>query len=396
MTTPREIQGKTEAMREWLVETRRDFHMHPELGFEEQRTAQRVTEALRSFGLEVREGVGKTGVIGLLRAEVPGRTLGLRADMDALPIQEENDVPYRSMVPGKMHACGHDAHTTMLLGAARLLAENRHWLRGRRGAVKFVFQPGEEGFAGAKAMIEDGALSDPPIDLFLAAHVYPLLPVGTIAVTPGPALAASDRFRVTIVGKGGHAAHPQKTRDPVLAAAQTIVALQSLVSRNTAPLDAAVLSVTKIEGGTAFNVIPNEVALGGSVRTLRQEVQQQMIEGIERVVKGVTQALGMSYRYEYSEGYPILVNDEAAVAFVRQVAGKVVGEAAVQQIEPSMGAEDFAFFLQQVPGVMYRVCTGNPAKGITEMVHSSRFDIDEDALPIGVRVFAQAALDFLE
>ena len=182
----------------------------------------------------------------------------------------------------------------------------------------------------------------------------------------------------------------------MLAAAQTVVALQSLVSRNTAPLDAAVLSVTKIEGGTAFNVIPNEVALGGSVRTLRKEVQRQMIEGIERVVKGVTQALGMSYRYEYSEGYPSLVNNDAAVAFLRQVAAKVVGEAAVQQIEPSMGAEDFAFFLERVPGVMYRVCTGNPAKGITEMVHSSRFDIDEDALPIGVRVFAQAALDFLE
>jgi amidohydrolase len=388
-----QLSPEVAGMAEELAATRRDFHMHPELGYEERRTAGIVAARLRELGLEIREGVAETGVIGLLRGGRPGPTVLLRADMDALPIQEASEVPYRSRTPGVMHACGHDGHTAILLGTARVLATQRERLPG---TVKFVFQPAEEGGAGADRMIAAGALENPTVDAAFGLHLWNFGPIGAIGVREGPMMACSDAFDLTVRGQGGHAAAPHRAIDPVVTAAHLIVALQSLVSRETDPLQSAVVTVGRIQGGDARNVIPDQVLLQGTVRTFDPALRQAMPQRLERIARGVTEAFGGKYELSYRFGYPCLVNDAAMAEVVRAAARPVVGEEHVVVAPPVMGAEDMSYFLQRVPGCFFRVGSANAERGLTRPHHNPCFDFDEAALPIGVEVLAGAARRFLD
>jgi amidohydrolase len=387
------LSAEVAAMAEELVATRRDLHAHPELGYQERRTAGIVAGRLREMGIEVREGVAETGVIGLLRGARPGPTVLLRADMDALPIQEASEVPYRSQAPGVMHACGHDGHTAILLGTARVLAAQRERLPG---AVKFVFQPAEEGGAGADRMIAEGALADPTVEAAFGLHMWNDGPIGAIGVREGPMMASADAFDLTVQGRGGHAAGPHRTIDPILTAAHMIVALQSLVSRETDPLQSAVVTVGRIQGGDIRNVIPDHVLLQGTVRAFDAALRQAIPQRLERMVRGVTEAFGGAYELAYHFGYPCLVNDAAMAEVVRAAARPVVGDEHVLVAPQVMGAEDMSYFLQQVPGCFFRVGSANAERGLTRPHHNPGFDFDEAALPIGVEVLAGAARRFLE
>ena len=388
-----QLSPEVEAMAGELAATRRDLHAHPELGFEERRTAGIVAARLRELGIEIREGVAETGVIGLLRGARPGPTVLLRADMDALPIQEASEVPYRSQTPGVMHACGHDGHTAILLGTARVLAAQRERLPG---TVKFVFQPAEEGGAGADRMIAEGAMEDPAVDAAFGLHLWNFGPVGAIGVREGPMMACSDAFDLTVRGQGGHAAAPHRAIDPVVTAAHLIVALQTLVSRETDPLQSAVVTVGRIQGGDARNVIPDQVLLQGTVRTFDAVLREAMPQRLERIARGVTEAFGGNYELSYRFGYPCLVNDAAMSEVVRAAARPIVGEEHLVVAPPVMGAEDMSYFLQRVPGCFFRVGSANAERGLTRPHHNPCFDFDEAALPIGVEVLAGAARRFLE
>ena len=377
-----------------LVATRRDLHAHPELGFQEHRTAALVAERLRGLGYDVRTGVGRTGVVGVLRggAAGGGRTVLLRADMDALPIQEAGEAPYRSTAPGVMHACGHDAHVAIGLAVARRLAAARaEW----RGTVKFAFQPAEENGNGAEAMIADGALAAPAVDAAFGLHVINSLPVGTISATSGPIMGSVDNFTIRIRGKGGHAAMPQDAVDPVLAAAQVVTALQSLVSRAADPFDHLVVSVTRVAAGTASNVIPDDAELEGTVRSLGGRIYADVAERLTRIVTGVAAALGCTAAVDYRRWTPVTVNDEAMTALVARVAGALVGPANVRTDARMLGGEDFSLFLQKVPGCFAWVGSANAARGLDAPHHSPRFDIDEAALPIGADLLERVAREYL-
>jgi amidohydrolase len=380
-----------------LVATRRDLHAHPELAFQEHRTASIVAERLGALGYEVKTGVGRTGVVGVLRgAAAPGgkagRTVLLRADMDALPISEANDVPYRSTAPGVMHACGHDAHVAIGLAVARRLAASRaSW----RGTVKFVFQPAEEGGNGALAMIEDGALEAPKVDAAFGLHVMNNIPVGSIAATAGPIMGSVDRFTIRIRGKGGHAAMPHEAVDPVLAAAHVVTALQSLVSRATDPFAQLVVSVTQIRAGDAFNVIPEVAELGGTVRSMGGRLYDEAPQRLTAVVTGVAGGLGCTAEVEYVRQTPPTINNGAMTSLVARVAAELVGEAAVLSSARTLGGEDFSFFLQRVPGCFAWVGSQNPVKGYDAPHHSPRFDIDEEAMLIGANLLERVAREYL-
>jgi amidohydrolase len=375
-----------------LVALRRDLHRHPELGFREHRTAGIVADRLRSLGLEVKTGVGKTGVIGLLKGARPGKTLLIRADMDALPVQEENTHDYASTVKGVMHACGHDAHTAIGLTAARVLAARRDRLAG---TVKFVFQPAEEGDGGGKAMVEDGALEAPKVDAALALHLWNSLPVGVVGVRNGATWASSDHLEITIVGKGGHAAYPNAAVDPIVVGAEVVLALQTIVSRQLKPTLPAVVSITKFDAGTTNNVIPPEATLLGTVRLYDESLREDVRRRIERVVKGVCEAHGAAHRCRYTYAYPVTANDPGLAAFVREVAGGVVGAGRVIEHEATMGAEDMAFFFQRVPGCYFVIGSMNAEKGLTYPHHHPKFDFDEACLPLGVELFVRAAERYL-
>ena len=387
------LSPEVAAMAEELVAIRRDLHAHPELGYEERRTAGIVATRLRELGIEVQEGVAETGVIGLLRGARPGPTVLLRADMDALPIQEASEVPYRSQTPGVMHACGHDGHTAILLGTARVLAAQRERLPG---VVKFVFQPAEEGGAGADRMIAAGALEGPAVDAAFGLHLWNHGPIGAIGVREGPMMACSDAFDLTVKGQGGHAAAPHRAIDPVVIAAHLIVALQTLVSRETDPLQSAVVTVGRVQGGDVRNVIPDQVLLQGTVRTFDAGLRQALPQRLERIARGVTEAFGGQYDLSYRLGYPCLVNDAAMAEVVRAAACPIVGEEHVVVAPPVMGAEDMSYFLQRVPGCFFRVGSANAERGLTRPHHNPCFDFDEAALPIGVEVLAGAARRFLD
>ncbi|CAA9579117.1 MAG: N-acetyl-L,L-diaminopimelate deacetylase [uncultured Thermomicrobiales bacterium] len=377
-----------------VVADRRYLHQHPELGFQEENTARFVAEKLRSFGIETRTGVAKTGVVGLLRGDRPGKTVLLRADMDALPIEELNDVPYKSGTPGVMHACGHDSHTAMLLGVARLLAERKDEIKG---TVKFVFQPSEEvPPGGAKPMIEEGVLEDPRVDAAFGVHIGQDLPVGTIGVCAGPTNAASDGFIATIKGVGGHAARPHGCVDPIVVAAQCIGALQTLVSREVNPLRQAVITVGSLHAGTVSNIIPEEAIMKATVRTFDEEVRQNLAERIPALITGIAAAMRAEAEVQYRFGYPALVNDPAMTDLVRAVAREVVGPDKVVEREPGMGGEDMSYFLQRVPGCFFRIGSRNYERGLIHGHHHPRFDIDDEgALPVGVAAVAAVALRFL-
>lgn len=356
---------------------RRDFHAHPELGYDVHRTAARVAELLESFGVdEIVTGIGRTGVVAVIRGRGPGRTIGLRADMDALPITERTGAAYKSLTDGKMHACGHDGHTAMLLGAAKYLAETRNF----DGTAILIFQPAEEGGAGGRAMVEDGLMERFGIEEVYGLHNMPGRPLGTFGVRAGGIMAASDEFNITIEGSGGHAAIPHTTVDPVIVAAQLIIALQTLVSRNVDPMRSAVLSVTMLQAGNAFNVIPQTVKLTGTIRTLDEEVRDFMEARLRQVSDGIATTFGAKATVNYRRGYPVTVNAPAQASFAAEVAAEVVGADRVEpSADASMGGEDFSYMLRARPGAY--VFLGN---GKSSDLHSDTYDFNDEIIPVGV------------
>ena len=381
-----------EEMKDWLIEIRRTIHMHPELGFEEVETSKLTCQWLEKFGLQVQKGVATTGVIGLLQGKKPGKTVAIRADMDALPMEEARPVPYASKVKGKMHACGHDAHVAMLLGVARFFSSIPDRVKGN---IKWIFQPAEEGGGGGRVMVEQGVLENPKVDAIFGTHVFPLLPAGKVGYYEREGLAATDRFTVKIVGKGGHGAFPHLCKDPVLAAGHFITQIHSVVSRNINPIESGVITIGKVSGGTAFNIIPDEVELLGTVRSLTPEVQEELKKRIEEVARGVAQSFGMDYRYDFEYGYPMLINDPEMSKLVARACSKGIGRENVVVVKPAMGGEDFSYYLQKVPGAFFRLGNRNEAKGTIHPYHSSLFDVDEDILPLGVEMFVRIIDEYL-
>ena len=376
-----------------LVNIRRHLHENPELGFEEVATAQYIADYLAGLGLEVTSQVAKTGVVALLRGARPGKTVAIRADMDALPIQELNEVPYKSKHPGKMHACGHDAHVAAAIGAARILWELRDQINGN---VKFIFQPAEEAPGGAEPMIAAGVLENPAVDAIIGGHVWGSLESGIIEVMSGPTMASSDIIRLKIIGKGGHAAQPHTTIDPIVIASEIVGALQKLVSRQTDPFESVVISICSFHAGDVFNVIPHSAYLEGAVRTLNNELRQELPHKIEKIIRGITEPYGATYELDYYLGYPVTVNDPGVTETVRKAAVSVLGADKVRvAARASMGGEDYAYFLNKVPGTYIRIGTRNPEKGICQEMHHPRFDIDEAVLELTPVVYAQAAFYLL-
>ena len=376
-----------------LVNIRRHLHENPELGFEEVATAQYIADYLAGLGLEVTSQVAKTGVVAQLRGARPGKTVAIRADMDALPIQELNEVPYKSKHPGKMHACGHDAHVAAAIGAARILWELRDQINGN---VKFIFQPAEEAPGGAEPMIAAGVLENPAVDAIIGGHVWGSLESGIIEVMSGPTMASSDIIRLKIIGKGGHAAQPHTTIDPIVIASEIVGALQKIVSRQTDPFEAVVISICSFHAGDVFNVIPHSAYMEGAVRTLNNELRQELPHKIEKIIRGITEPYGATYELDYYLGYPVTVNDPGVTETVRKAAVSVLGADKVRvAARASMGGEDYAYFLNKVPGTYIRIGTRNPEKGICQEMHHPRFDIDEAVLELTPVVYAQAAFDLL-
>lgn len=377
-----------------LVKIRRTLHQNPEIGTREYETGNYIAGLLESLGLEVQRGVAGTGVVALLRGGLPGKTVALRADMDALPVQELGDAPYKSKKDGMMHACGHDAHMTCSIGTAMLLAEHRDQIAGN---VKFIFQPDEEGLGGAEPMIKAGALENPKVDAIVGGHVWGSLDSGKVAVKQGAIMASSDMIRLTIRGKGGHCAQPHTTIDPVAIGSEIVGALQKVVSRQNDPNEAVVISICIFKAGSAFNVIPNEAYLEGAVRALNNEVRKNVACQIETVIKGITEAFGATYELDYHFGYPVTVNDLSVTEKVRQSAIKVMGPDQVIVVDrASMGAEDFAYYLLERPGTFIWIGIRNPEKGICHEIHNPRFDIDEEIFRTIPVVYAQAILDLLK
>lgn len=373
-----------------LVAWRRALHKRPELGFAEHETAAFIAARLRELEMDVKTGVAKTGVVGVLRAKAPSRPpVLLRADMDALPILEAPGRSYGSEIAGKMHACGHDGHMAMLLGAASVLSAVRE--RTDRDVV-FCFQPGEEGFGGADAMIREGVLSENGVAEAYGLHLWSLFPVGTVQVRSGPTMAAQDEFVAAMVGKGGHGAMPHEACDPVVAAAQAVVALQSVVARSIDPIQPAVVSIGSLHAGTAPNVIPDTATMHGTLRSFDEGVREILRRRVREVLEGTAAAAGCRLDYTLSPGYPAVVNDPDAALRVRRHAALVVGETNVVEPAPMAAAEDFAYFLRQVQGAFAFIGAGNVARGITAPHHAPQFDIDESALPIGAELLVRIAL----
>jgi amidohydrolase len=388
------FHAEAEKLFPWMVERRRDFHRHPELGFQEFRTAGIVAQELQALGMEVTTGVGKTGVVGLIEGERPGPTVLLRFDMDALPIHETNKTDYVSETANVMHACGHDGHTTMGLAVAKILWPLRQQMAG---TLKLVFQPAEEGLGGAEAMVADGVLDKigPNVDRSLSLHLWNDKPVGWVAATNGPAMAASERFFINIQGKGAHGASPFQGRDPLLAAAHITTALQSIVSRNINALDAAVVSVTVSKAGDAFNVVPDTAFMGGTIRTYRPEVRELVLQRIVEITEGVAQAMGCTAQVDLKKITPATVNEVGMAARVRELAQAVPGVTQVDDDERTMGSEDMAYMMETVPGCYFFIGSANAEKELNYPHHHPRFDFDERAMITGAALMATAAADYV-
>ena len=394
-----QLIGEAQGLRAEVVELRRSIHREPELGLELPRTQARVLDALRGLPLEIRQGRRTTSITADLRGGGAGRTIILRADMDALPLQEDADVPFKSIVDGRMHACGHDAHTAMLVGAARLLAQHQAELRG---TVRLMFQPGEEGYAGAQIMLEEGLLDPPPggaaPSAAFALHATPRWASGTVLTRPGPVLASTDNFSIAIRGRGGHASAPHMAADPVPVACEVVMAIQTMVTRSVNVFAPGVVTVGKIQAGSAANIIPEVATLDGTVRTLSPATRSRVVEGLHRVAHGVADAHGLDAEVHVEPGYPVTVNDAEFARFVVEAGREALGpENCLEQPSPQMAGEDFAYVLEQIPGAMASLGTRPPGfdEGEAPNAHSNRYLLNEDALVTGMAMYAAVALAYL-
>ncbi|GIV36589.1 MAG: N-acyl-L-amino acid amidohydrolase [Cyclobacteriaceae bacterium] len=387
------VQQKAKACAADIIALRRHFHQHPELSYQEFNTAARVADELRKLGLQPRT-VAVTGVVAEISGNNPGKkTIALRADMDALPIDEKNNVPYRSKNPGVMHACGHDVHTASLLGTARILTELRHSFEG---TVRLIFQPGEEkNPGGASLLIREGVLQNPTPACIIGQHVFPLLPAGKAGFRPGRYMASSDEIYLTVIGRGGHGAAPELTVDPVVIAAHLIVALQQIVSRKASPKQPSVLTFGRVQANGATNIIPDRVEIAGTFRTLNETWREQALKEIETMAKGLAESMGGRCEVTLSRGYPCLINQPELTERLRQAAMQYMGRENVAELDIAMGSEDFAYYSQQIPAAFYRLGTRNEERGITAYVHTPVFDIDEDALVTGMGLMAWLAISEL-
>ena len=375
-------------IKDYIISTRRDIHKHPELSFQEFRTSKLVSEQLKSFGIKVIENVGKTGVVGILDGVVAGKTIAMRADMDALPIQETSDVVYKSIHKGIMHACGHDAHTAMLLGAAKVLSENKKYIKGR---IKFIFQPAEEGYGGARYMIEDGAIEN--VEEIFGLHVWNYQESGTIGIKDGPVMAAADMFTIKIKGKGGHGATPQGTIDCVVVASHLVQAFQTIVSRNTNPIESTVITIGQINGGYNFNIIADSITLKGTTRAYTEENRELIKVRMNEIISGIEKMFNASISLDYKDGYPPVINNSVLTEKLKFIATRVVGDKVITPYL-SMGGEDFSYFANEIPGCFFFL--GSAPKDREPMStpqHCSHFDIDEDVLTIGSSIFVELGLN---
>ena len=373
-----------------IIALRRDFHKHPELSFQEFRTAKIVAKELKSYGLEVNEKVGKTGVVGILRGNKKGKTIALRADMDALPMQEESNLKYKSINDGVMHACGHDGHTAILLGAAQVLSKMK---KSINGTVRFLFQPAEEGLGGARFMIKDGALKN--VDEIYGLHLWNYQPFGTIGIQSGPVMAAADKFTISIIGKGGHGAAPQGTVDSIVVSSHIIQALQTIVSRNTNPIESTVVTIGKINGGYNFNIIADKVTLKGTTRAYTEKNRKLIKCRMDEILKGISKTFNAKIKLNYEDGYPPLINANNQTNTLMKVIKKRIGE---KMIPPylTMGGEDFSYYLEKVPGCFFFLGSNpNKTKEINTPHHCSHFDINEQSLILGASVFVDLIEDQL-
>ena len=379
-----DLQGE---MQEW----RRDIHAHPEIAFEEHRTAQIVADKLESFGIEVETGIAGTGVVGTLRKGMGNRSIGLRADLDALLINETNDFEYKSKNPGQMHACGHDGHTTMLLGAAKYLSEKGNF----DGTVNFIFQPAEENEGGGRVMIEDGLFDKYPVESVYGMHNIPGMPVGSFAIKPGPIMAAFDIFNLKVIGRGGHAAMPQTTVDPIIVGTKIIDAFQAIISRSIDPQEPSVLSVTQFHGGDAYNVIPNQVEIKGCTRCFSPNVQKKLEDEMRQISESICKAYGADCEFHYEHRYPATINSEEEANLAGQVAKEIVGEERVNlSPKPGMGSEDFAYMLQEKPGSYIWIGNGDGEGSC--MIHNPGYDFNDEILPIGATYWVKMAEEILK
>ncbi len=382
-----------QALSDFTRTLRRDLHQHPELGFKEIRTANIVAKELTSLGMEVKTGIGETGVVGLLEGNRPGKVIMLRFDMDALPIKEETGAEYASLNDGVMHACGHDGHVAVGLTVAHLLHQYHSDING---TVKLMFQPAEEGLGGAERMITDGVLENPRPDFTLALHVWNEKPVGWVGIIPGPVMAAADRFLIKITGKGGHGATPNLTHDPIVAAAQIVNALQSIVSRNVSPLQSAVVTVGSIHGGSAFNIIPGKVEIEGTLRSFEPAVRNRVIERLRQIVDNIAHAFECDADCEIISITQAVVNDAEITQSVQQVAGRLLPTDELDFHSLTMGSEDMALVMQAIPGCYFFIGSANRDKGLDAPHHSARFDIDESILPKAAALMVAAAIEILD
>jgi len=377
------------SIKDSIIATRRDFHKHPELSFQEKRTSEIVAKKLESYGIEVLRHIGKTGVVGILKGDKPGPCIALRADMDALPIQETSDVVYKSVNKGVMHACGHDAHTAMLLGAAEVLSKLKSKIKG---TVKFIFQPAEEGYGGAKFMIEDGAIDG--VQEIYGLHVWNYQKSGTIGIKSGPVMAAADLFTIKINGVGGHGATPQGTVDCVIVASHLIQALQTIVSRNSNPLESTVVTIGQINGGYNFNIIADEIILKGTTRSYSEKNRQLIKQRMREIIQGIEKAFGAKIILDYKDGYPPVINNKNVTEKTKNAAQKIAGKNNVIPPYLSMGGEDFSYFLNEIPGCFFFLGSSpTDSEPMSTPQHCSHFDIDEEAMLIGSSIFIELVIN---
>lgn len=386
-----DILSKAAALKEDIISWRRHLHQYPELSFEEVETVRFVKEKLEQLNFDIEYPIAKTGLIATLKGESEGPTVALRADMDALPIQEESNLPYKSSVDGVGHLCGHDAHTAILLGAAHILSQNPL----KKGNIKLLFQPAEEGYSGAEVMVNEGALQNPAVDVIAGLHVHPTVKTGETSITEGYATACADSFDIKIIGKGGHAAHPHLSIDPIAIASTVIASLQQVVSRNVDPLENIVLTIGKINGGFARNVIAPEVTLEGTVRLLNPNLRPLVKEKMDEYLKGITEGMGGTYEFTYTDGIPSVYNEPTLIPDLQHSIDKILGENQLLKVKPSMGGEDFSYYTNKIPGVFFRLGT-NGSEDTSYPNHHPKFNVDEDALPYGSAILVQFAYYYIE